>query len=90
MSLPSVALATYEGLRAEVLHGQARPQGLAAVVYHGMLRGLAVILTGAAAPSSPAPPPRAPAADGVHIDRELLRLIANMMLQSQSQVTHVY
>jgi hypothetical protein len=45
MSLPSAALATYEGLRAEVLNGQARPQGLAVVVYHGMLRGLAVILT---------------------------------------------
>jgi hypothetical protein len=89
MSLPSSALATYEGLRAEVLNGQIRPQGLAAVVYHGMLRGLAVILT-EAAPNTPAPPLRAPGADGAHIDRELLRLIANMVLQSQSQVTHVY
>jgi hypothetical protein len=89
MNLPSAALATYEGLRAEVLNGQARPQGLTAVVYHGMLRGLALILT-EAAPNSPSSSPRAPVADGVHIDRELLRLIANMVLQAQSQVTHVY
>ncbi|MGO8856889.1 MAG: hypothetical protein ACLQO1_14430 [Steroidobacteraceae bacterium] len=43
MNLPPAALSTYETLRAEVLGGQARPAGLAAVIYHGMLRGLAVI-----------------------------------------------
>jgi len=89
MSLPSAALATYEGLRAEVLNGQARPQGLAVVVYHGMLRGLAVILTETTSDSSSSPP-RTPSAEEVQIDRDLLRLIANMVLQSQSQVTHVY
>jgi hypothetical protein len=44
MNLSPAALPLYEQLRAEVLNGQARPQGLAAIVYHGMLRGLAVIL----------------------------------------------
>jgi hypothetical protein len=89
MTVPPAALLRYEQLRAEVLNGQVRPDGLAAMVYHGMIRGLAVILTEptAAARSSP---PRVPTPEGVSLDRELLRLIANMVLQSQSQVMHVY
>jgi len=86
MSVPPAALATYETLRAEVIAGQARPTGLAVVIYHGMLRGLAVMLAEAppiSAPrtSSPAPMP---------LDREFLHFVANMVLQSQSQVSHVY
>lgn len=87
--MPSDAPATYERLRAEVLNGGASPQGLAAVVYHGMLRGLRVILT-ETAPNTPLLLPPASAVESGHLDRELLRLIANMVLQSQSQVTHVY
>lgn len=90
MNVPPAALATYETLRGEVLHGQARPAGLAAVIYHGMLRGLAVMLNDIpSAAFSPAPAP-APASDIRPLDRELLRLVANMVLQSQSQVSHVY
>jgi hypothetical protein len=89
MNVPSAALLTYEQLRAEVLNGQARPDGLAAMVYHGMIRGLAVILT-EPTPEARSSPSRVPAPEGVSLDRELLRLIANMVLQSQSQVMHVY
>jgi hypothetical protein len=71
-----------------VLNGQARPEGLAAVVYHGMLQGLRVILT--EVPNIPSLPAPIAAAEAGPLDRELLRLIANMVLQSQSQVTHVY
>jgi hypothetical protein len=71
-----------------VLNGQARPEGLAAVVYHGMLQGLRVILT--EVPNIPSLPAPIPAAEAGPLDQELLRLIANMVLQSQSQVTHVY
>jgi hypothetical protein len=89
MSVPAAALPTYERLRAEVLNGQARPEGLTAVAYHGMLRGLALILTELVleVPSATAP---TPAAEAVPLDREFLHLLANMVLQSQSQVMHVY
>jgi hypothetical protein len=88
MNVPPAALATYETLRAEVLGGQARPAGLAAVIYHGMLRGLAVILTEVTLPAVSAP--RAPASDFSSVDPDLLRLVANMVLQLQSQVNHAY
>lgn len=88
MSVPAAALATYETLRGEVLNGKARPIGLAAVIYHGMLRGLAVILTDI--PSIVSALPRTSTPDTRPLDRELLRLVANMVLQAQSQVSHVY
>jgi hypothetical protein len=89
MNLSPAALPLYEQLRAEVLGGQARPQGLVAIVYHGMLRGLAVILTDIA-PITPSPRSAIPLSEGISLDRELLRLIANMVLQTQSQVMHAY
>jgi hypothetical protein len=89
MSIPPAALPTYERLRAEVLNGQARPEGLTAVAYHGMLRGLALILT-ELIPEVPPSAASAPVAEAVPLDREFLRLLANMVLQSQSQVMHVY
>ena len=88
MSVPPAALSTYETLRAEVINGQARPAGLAAVIYHGMLRGLEVIFNDVALPAASAP--RAPSSDISSLDPDLLRLVANMVLQMQSQVNHVY
>jgi hypothetical protein len=89
MNVPPEALATYERLRAEVLDGQARPEGVAAIAYHGMLRGLAVILSAIIA-SPPSHVPQEPPSQGASLDRELLHLIANMVLESQSELTHVY
>ena len=89
MSVPTAALPTYERLRAEVLNGQARPAGLTAVAYHGMVRGLALILT-EVTPEVLSPAAPAPVAEAVPLDRKFLRLLANMVLQSQSQVMHVY
>lgn len=88
MSMPPTAISSYEQMRAEVLRGQASPQGVAAIAYHGMLRGLAVILTKLPTPTCPTTLP--PACDAIVFDRELLRLIANMVLQSQSEIQHVY
>lgn len=90
MNVPPEALATYEGLRADVLDGRARPEGLAAIAFHGMLRGLAVILSTIASSPPPALAPQEPVLQGAPLDRELLHLIANMVLESQSQLTHVY
>ena len=89
MNVPPEALATYESLRAEVLDGRARPEGLAAIVYHGMLRGLIVILSGLAT-RAPAPRPSEPVSGEAQLDRDLLHLIANMVLESQSALSHVY
>jgi len=89
MSVPPAALPTYERLRAEVLNGQGRPEGLTAVAYHGMLRGLTLVLT-ELVPEVPPPAVSATVAEAVPLDREFLRLLANMVLQSQSQVMHVY
>ena len=72
MSVRPDALPTYERLRAEVLNGQARPEGLTAVAYHGMLRGLALILT-EPFPEIPSPAVSAPVAEAVPLDRELDR-----------------
>ena len=38
MNVPPAALLTYEQLRARVINSQPYPEGLAAIVYHGMAR----------------------------------------------------
>lgn len=81
-------VAVYERVRAEVLHGQARPEGLGAVMYHGLVEGLRLLCS----PSAAGAPvgPRALSPQPVRRNRELLRLLANMVLQTQSEVMHVY
>jgi hypothetical protein len=75
-------------LRAAVVAGQPHPEGCAAVRFHGMVRGLATLLRVPPAPA-PAPVPRTPAAV-VPRDPELVRLLANIVLRTQAEVTHVY
>lgn len=80
---------TYEHLRGAVLCAQARPEGLAAVAYHGLLGGLKVICAMAvpastSLPAAAAAPGAAPATDPV-----LVRLLANMVLFYQQEVSHV-
>jgi hypothetical protein len=89
MSVPPAALLAYEQLRARVINSQPYPEGLAAIVYHGMARGLTVMLT-APATNVTSSPFQVSAPEGGPFNRELLRLIANMVLQSQSEVMHVY
>lgn len=78
-------------MHTAVLCGQARPDGLGAIVFHGMWRGLAVLLGAASAASRSgvravaAVPPSAT----VH-DRQLVRLLANMVLAAASQVHYAY
>lgn len=81
-------VATYERLRTDVLLGRARPEGLGAVIYHGLLDGVALLCSSTDCGASRAsllstPRPSVP-------DRELLRLLTNMVLQTQSEVMHVY
>jgi hypothetical protein len=53
-----------------------------------MVRGLATLLRVPPAPA-PAPMPRTPAAVVPH-DPQLVRLLANIVLRTQAEVTHVY
>jgi hypothetical protein len=69
------------------LQGQARPEGLGALVHHGMVTGL-LMLVRASAP--PAMPLRDVATQTVPHDRQFVRLLANMLLRTQSEVMHVY
>jgi hypothetical protein len=82
-------VSAYEQLRAEVLRAEARPEGLGAVVYHGMIEGMKLLGTSSGGGGSPAAVAVSSARPIAH-DRDLLRLLTNMVLQAQSEVTHVY
>lgn len=87
--LPANATDVYEGLREQVVRGQARPDGLGAVVFHGMWCGLSVLVQ-----TPPAPP--LPSASASHSpspvmhDPQLVRLLANMVLLTQSKEEYAY
>jgi hypothetical protein len=86
-ALPPAAVSLYETLRSDVLRGAARPDGLGAVIYHGMLQGLVLLMSG---PSAPTPyQPHMASAPNVRSDRGLVRLLANMVLQTHLEVKHV-
>jgi hypothetical protein len=78
----------YEQLRADVLRGQARPDGLGAVVFHGFAEGLKLLCR--ATDSSTFRAQRASSPPSTSCDPELLHLLANMVLQTQSEMMHVY
>ena len=79
----------YEHLRGAVLRVQARPEGLAAVAYHGMLGGLKLICARAAPASTPLSVPAAARPAPSLIDPALVRLLANMVLFYQQELSHV-
>lgn len=76
-------------MRADVLGGQARPDALGAFAFHGMWHGLRV-LSSTTVPSSYSPivPPSPPAAPAGTLDRQLVRLLADMVLATQLEVHH--
>lgn len=78
-------------MRTAVLCGQAGPDGLGAIVFHGMWRGLAVLLgaASAASPSGVWAVAAVPLSTTAH-DRQLVRLLANMVLAAESQVHYAY
>lgn len=78
----------YESLRAEVVEGQARPDGLGAVVYHGLVHGMTLLVGSMRAGTSTTP--RSSTSIAVSRNPELLHVLANMVLQTQSEVMHVY
>jgi hypothetical protein len=68
---------------------QARPDGLSAVVFHGMWCGLSVLLQ--VPPTKPLPSVSASHSPSpVAHDPQLVRLLANMVLQTQSKEEYAY
>ncbi len=76
----------YETVRAQHLAGGAGQDGRTALRFHGMRQGLMLLLrrTIMPAPRAVALPGRSPRLDG-----ELIRLIANFVLYTHSELTHV-
>lgn len=78
-------------MRAEVLAGRARPDVLGAFAFHGMWQGLRVLLSIADPMSlSPSKSPASPVAHTSTLDRQLVRLLADMVLATQLEVHDVH
>ena len=87
---PDAALA-YERVRADVQAGHARPDALGAFAFHGMWQGLRVLSSVADSLSlSSNVPPTSPVARAGTLDRQLVRLLADMVLATQLEVHHVH
>jgi hypothetical protein len=87
--LPGGALELYEELRAAVLCAQPHVEGVGAIVFHGLWRGLAVLMAERSVPRVSVWPALCVPPTAVH-DRQLVRLLANMVLAAESQVHHAY
>ena len=84
------ACQAYETLRTQVLQGQARPDGLGAIVFDGMWSGLAVLLSAPRQPLiSTSAISDAPVVPVAH-DPQLVRLLAKMLLLTQSKDEYAY
>jgi hypothetical protein len=81
-------ITTYEALRANVLLAQpSQPEGLAALRYHGMFPGLDIILR-----TPTVPPTVTNASFNLPLPRDnnaMVRLLANFLLHTYSEHTHV-
>jgi hypothetical protein len=89
VQLPADALQAYESLRNAVRQGLPCAPGLAALRFHGMWNGLAVMASAAA------PPPAAKGASylrasAIASDDQFVRLLANLVLRTHVKLTHVY
>jgi hypothetical protein len=87
--LPTGAPELYESLRAALLCGQTHVEGMGAIVFHGLWRGLVVLTTARVAPTVSVRPATSAPLAAVH-DCQLVRLLANMVLAAESQVHHAY
>jgi hypothetical protein len=75
-------------LRGEVLAGQACCEGLGAIVYHGLVRGLSLLCSPSV--ESVAPVVTTRSVPSVCTDPQFLHVLANMVLQTHQELTHVY
>jgi hypothetical protein len=76
----------YEALRANILAKQSQPEGLAVLHYHGMFTGLEILLRTKATPAVTHSSFNLP----LSLDNNVIvRLLANFMLHTFSEHTHV-
>ena len=68
--------------------GQARADALGTIVFHGMWQGLRVLCGTAATLPSLIVPPASAAPPAGTLDRQLVRLLADMVLATQQEVKH--
>jgi hypothetical protein len=71
------------------VQGQARPEGLGAIVFHGLWCGLLVLLQAQPAPPAPSVSAQRLPSLAPH-DPQLVRLLANMVLLTQSKEEYAY
>lgn len=81
-------VAAYEALRTAVTDGLPRPEGAAALRYHGMLHGLPLLIE--TTPTRNDEVPGHEPATSLQPRSELVHLLANLVLCTQSELTHVY
>ena len=62
---------------------------MGAIVFHGLWRGLTVLIAAKAMPAANSRPIPSASPLPAH-DRQLVRLLANMVLAAESQVRHAY
>jgi hypothetical protein len=80
-------ITTYEALRANVLAKQPPFEGMAALHYHGMFPGLEILLR-----TEATPPAGKHNAFNLPLPRDntaMVRLLANFLLHTYSEHTHV-
>jgi hypothetical protein len=80
-------ITTYEALRANVLAKQSQPEGLAALRYHGMFPGLEILLRTEA--TIPAVTHNSFNLSLPRDNNAMVRLLANFLLHTYSEHTHV-
>lgn len=72
-----------------MIDGSPRPEGATALRYHGMLHGLPM-LTETAVVKSTLLPQHEFTVHPVQRDDEFVRVLANLVLRTHSELTHVY
>lgn len=83
--LTSHASKVYEELRSGIVKGESRPEGMRILCYHGMFKGLAILLK-RRAHSTPSP---AKNIKPLARQNAFIRQLANLVLSAHSEVTHV-
>ena len=87
--LPPAAEALYETVRSDLLLGQVNREAITALRFHGMWQGLAILLKAPAAPPHNPPVPSVPVSPSLRRDSEFVRLLANFVLHTHSELAHV-
>jgi hypothetical protein len=72
-----------------VIDGTPRPEGAAALRYHGMLHGLPMLVETATTRNAHAPG-HEPVAHPLQPNGEFVRLLASLLLHTHSEFVHVY